>query len=196
MVSGIMPLTVGTILALLIIRWRGVRFENEQSPSRDEKDTALHKESSVNLRDLFFFPFVSAIVAAVVRWIPVNYWYGSFFDQNRAWHFLTLVGIFAACLVAVVVMSLWTIFSRTSIVVRWLLPIPNTVVKLSEPMIVPTSAKVGIAGFFNNNKARLQKCKRAFFVRQCRTVFQTVTTLRLQLFNAGPDFYSPGRKGL
>ena len=26
-------------------------------------------------------------------------------------------------------------------------PIPNTVVKLSEPMIVPTSAKVGIAGF-------------------------------------------------
>jgi hypothetical protein len=26
-------------------------------------------------------------------------------------------------------------------------PIPNTVVKLSEPMIVPTSAKVGIAEF-------------------------------------------------
>jgi hypothetical protein len=26
-------------------------------------------------------------------------------------------------------------------------PIPNTEVKLSEPMIVPTSAKVGIAGF-------------------------------------------------
>ncbi len=64
--------------------WIGVSFENEQSPSRDEKDTALHKESSVNLRDLFFFPFVSAIVAAVVRWIPVNYWYGCFFDQNRA----------------------------------------------------------------------------------------------------------------
>ena len=29
---------------------------------------------------------------------------------------------------------------------------------------MPTSAKVGIAGFFNNNKARLQKCNRAFFV--------------------------------
>ena len=26
-------------------------------------------------------------------------------------------------------------------------PIPTTVVKLFEPMIVPTSAKVGIAGF-------------------------------------------------
>jgi hypothetical protein len=26
-------------------------------------------------------------------------------------------------------------------------PIPNTAVKLSEPMIVPTSVKVGIAGF-------------------------------------------------
>ena len=31
-------------------------------------------------------------------------------------------------------------------------------------MIVPTSAKVGIAGFFNNHKARLQKCLRAFFI--------------------------------
>jgi hypothetical protein len=29
-------------------------------------------------------------------------------------------------------------------------PIPNTAVKLSEPMIVPTSAKVGIAGFLNS----------------------------------------------
>ena len=29
---------------------------------------------------------------------------------------------------------------------------------------MPTSAKVGIAGFFNNNKARLQKCSRAFFL--------------------------------
>jgi hypothetical protein len=29
---------------------------------------------------------------------------------------------------------------------------------------VPTSAKVGIAGFFNNTKARLQKCNRAFFI--------------------------------
>ncbi len=28
---------------------------------------------------------------------------------------------------------------------------------------MPTSAKVGIAGFFNNHKARLQKCLRAFF---------------------------------
>ena len=28
-------------------------------------------------------------------------------------------------------------------------PIPNTVVKLSEPMIVPTSVKVGIAGIFS-----------------------------------------------
>jgi hypothetical protein len=28
-------------------------------------------------------------------------------------------------------------------------PIPNTVVKLCEPMIVPTSAKVGIASFLN-----------------------------------------------
>ena len=31
-------------------------------------------------------------------------------------------------------------------------------------MIVPTSAKVGIAGFLHNNKARLQKCNRAFFM--------------------------------
>lgn len=29
-------------------------------------------------------------------------------------------------------------------------PIPNTAVKLSEPMIVHTSVKVGIAGFFKN----------------------------------------------
>ncbi len=63
-------------------------------------------------------------------------------------------------------------------------PIPNTVVKLSEPMIVPTSAKVRIAGFFNNHKARLQKCNRAFLLHQCRTVFQTVSALRPQLRNA------------
>ncbi len=30
-------------------------------------------------------------------------------------------------------------------------PFPNTVVKLSEPMIVPTSVKVGIAGFLKSS---------------------------------------------
>ncbi len=33
-------------------------------------------------------------------------------------------------------------------------PIPNTEVKLSEPMIVPTSAKVGIAGFLKASARR------------------------------------------
>ena len=32
-------------------------------------------------------------------------------------------------------------------------PIPNTAVKLSGPMIVPTSAKVGIARFYSKNPA-------------------------------------------
>ncbi len=41
-------------------------------------------------------------------------------------------------------------------------PISNTVVKLCEPMIVPTSAKVGIAGFLKSLVAR-KSCK-AFFV--------------------------------
>ena len=34
-------------------------------------------------------------------------------------------------------------------------PIPNTVVKLSVPMIVPTSAKVGIASFFQKPRGDL-----------------------------------------
>ena len=55
-------------------------------------------------------------------------------------------------------------------------------------MIVPTSAKVGIAGFFNNNKARLQKCDWAFFMRTPRSgsverLSLTVHVLRPQLRN-------------
>ena len=42
-------------------------------------------------------------------------------------------------------------------------PIPNTAVKLFEPMIVHTSVKVGIAGFL---KSLLVACdKKAFFMR-------------------------------
>ena len=39
-------------------------------------------------------------------------------------------------------------------------PIPNTAVKLSEPMIVHTSAKVGIAGFL---KALVNIVNKGFF---------------------------------
>ena len=53
-------------------------------------------------------------------------------------------------------------------------PIPNTVVKLSEPMIVPTSAKVGIASFFKPSRdssregffvAPVEYCKRSIPLR-------------------------------
>jgi hypothetical protein len=44
-------------------------------------------------------------------------------------------------------------------------PIPNTVVKLSEPMVVPTSARVGAAGFFlfNSKSPRDPLRSRGFF---------------------------------
>ena len=116
MVAGIMPLTVDTILALAILRWSGVKFENELSQSVGKTDSVIQKESSINLRELFLFTLVSAIVAAIVRWIPVSYWYGELFDRR----FLAVFSIFAICLAAVVVMSLWTSFSRRNIVVRWL----------------------------------------------------------------------------
>jgi hypothetical protein len=52
-------------------------------------------------------------------------------------------------------------------------------------MIVPTSAKVGIAGFLRKPKAQLQKCNRAFFIAEReirrRTVVPTVHTPRNQL---------------
>ena len=120
MVAGIMPLTIGTILVLTILRWSGVKFENVLSQSLGRTDSVLQKESSINLRDLFVFTLVSAIVAAIVRWIPVSYWYGILFDRRLVWTFLSVVSIFAACLAAVVVVSLWTSFSRKNIFVRWL----------------------------------------------------------------------------
>lgn len=46
-------------------------------------------------------------------------------------------------------------------------PIPNTAVKLSGPMIVPTSAKVGIARFYFRNPAD-RKIERGF----CVGIFQ------------------------
>ena len=119
MVAGIMPVTIGTILVLAILRWSGVKFENVLSESFGSTDSVLQKESSINLRDLFLFTLLSAIVAAIVRWIPVSYWYGILFDRRLVWTFLTVVSIFAACLAAVVVVSLWTSFSRRNIVVRW-----------------------------------------------------------------------------
>jgi hypothetical protein len=43
-------------------------------------------------------------------------------------------------------------------------PIPNTAVKLSGPMIVPTSAKVGIARFYSQKPRRLKRVVRGFCV--------------------------------
>ena len=43
-------------------------------------------------------------------------------------------------------------------------PIPNTAVKLSEPMIVPKRVKVGIAGISFNEKASHPKSDSPFFV--------------------------------
>jgi len=114
-----MPVTIGTILVLAILRWSGVKFENMLSQSVGKTDSVLQKECSINLRDLFLFTLVSAIVAAIVRWIPVSYWYGVLFDRRLVWTFLTVVSIFAACLAAVVVLSLWTCFSRKNAAVRW-----------------------------------------------------------------------------
>ncbi len=60
-------------------------------------------------------------------------------------------------------------------------PISNTVVKLCEPMIVPTSAKVGIAGFLKSPVAR--KSCRAFFVSppvvRRLAIFSIATRFRL-----------------
>ena len=44
-------------------------------------------------------------------------------------------------------------------------PIPNTAVKLSGPMIVPTSAKVGIARFYLQKPRRLKRVERGFCLR-------------------------------
>ncbi len=119
MVAGIMPLTVGTMLALAILRWSGVKIESVLSRSFEDTDSVLQKESSVNLRDLFLFTLVAAIVAAAVRSVPVNYWYGILFDQRMVRQFLALICIFAACLAAVVIVSLWTSFSRRNVALRW-----------------------------------------------------------------------------
>ena len=43
--------------------------------------------------------------------------------------------------------------SGDHMVVETPVPIPNTAVKHNQPMIVPTSAKVGIAGFIYSTKA-------------------------------------------
>ena len=43
-----------------------------------------------------------------------------------------------------------------------LVPIPNTTVKLPGPMIVPTSAKVGIARFYFKNPAEFKKLEWGF----------------------------------
>ena len=44
-------------------------------------------------------------------------------------------------------------------------PIPNTAVKLYGPMIVPTSAKVGIARFYTQKPRRLKRAERGFCLR-------------------------------
>lgn len=44
-------------------------------------------------------------------------------------------------------------------------PIPNTEVKHSEPMIVPTSVKVGIAGIFQTQKGSMDPSMEPFFAR-------------------------------
>ncbi len=119
-VAAIMPLSLGMVLAFTLLRWGGVKFENVNLQPFAKPDSVLQKESSIHLRDLFIFTLVSAIVAFIVKGIPVTYWYEILLDRQRIWVFLFLVCIHAACLAAGGVLALWTSLSRRNIVVRWL----------------------------------------------------------------------------
>ena len=118
--AAILPLSLGIMLAFTLLRWGGVKLENVNMQPFGQADSKLQKESSIHLRDLFFFTLVSAIVAFIVKWIPVTYWYEILLDKQRIWIFLLLVSIHAVCLAAAGVLAIWTSLSRRHIVIRWL----------------------------------------------------------------------------
>ena len=119
-VAAILPLTLGSMLAFGILRWTGVKFENVNLQLSGKANSRVQKESSISLRDMFLFTFVSAIVVSIIRWIPLTYWYEIWFDRRQVWIFLALVCNHSACLIAVGLLSLWTCMSRRNIVIRWI----------------------------------------------------------------------------
>ena len=119
-VAAIMPLSLGMMLAFTLLRRGGVKFENVDMQPFGKPDSMLQNESSINLRDLFVFTLISAIVAFVVKEIPLTYWYEILLDRQRIRIFLILVSIHTACLAAGGVLALWTSLSRRHILIRWL----------------------------------------------------------------------------
>ena len=118
LIAGVTVLTLGMMLPLIAMRWAGVRFQNTKLDSTTEICQSNERESYVNLRDIFLFTFVSAIVTSIFRRIPLSHWYGFWFERGFG-SFLFLVGIHFAGLVVISVLAIWTSFSRRGFVSRW-----------------------------------------------------------------------------
>ena len=115
----LVPWSLSVMLPLVTLRWIGVRFENLNQKSEFASSGRTQKESSINLRDIFLFMTVFAIVAAIVRWIPFGYWYETWLNQPYVCSSLSFVAIQAAGLAATGLLAMWTCFSRKKFVVRW-----------------------------------------------------------------------------
>ena len=108
-------LTLGMMLPLVLMRWAGVRFQNTKLDSLAKIRQSNERETYVNLRDIFLFTTVSAIVTSIFREIPLSHWYAFWFDRS----FLFVVGIHSACLAIISVLAIWTSFSSRGFVSRW-----------------------------------------------------------------------------
>jgi hypothetical protein len=118
-IAILVPWSLSVMLPLVILRWIGVRFENLNQTSKSVLNDRKQRESSINLRDIFLFMTVSAIVASIVRWIPRIYWYGTWLHQPSVRSSMFFVAVQAAGLAAIGLLAMWTSLSRRKFVIRW-----------------------------------------------------------------------------
>ena len=118
-IAILVPCSLGVMLPLVTLRWIGVRFDNLNQKSHSASNERNQRESSINLRDIFLFMIVSAIVASIVRWIPLSQWYETWLNQPSARSSIFFVAIQSAGLGAIGLLAMWTSLSRRKFVIRW-----------------------------------------------------------------------------
>ena len=118
-IAILVPWSLSVMLPLVTLRWSGVRFENLNQTSKSVLNERSQRESSINLRDIFLFMIVSAIVASIVRWIPLTYWYETWLNKPSVRSSMFFVAIQVAGLAAIGLLAMWTSLSRRKFVIRW-----------------------------------------------------------------------------
>ncbi len=118
-VSGLIPLMLIYLLALMPLRWNRFRLEPDMGTGpnsvsdRMTQGNPKDQSQSIALRDLFWMTIVFALLFSILRWIPAPSWNRI---GMREWQFL---GILAGWIAGAGLFAIWVALSQSSWKRRW-----------------------------------------------------------------------------